>query len=234
MPKSKFYKELIAEQQRRQDALKPKKDTFGVTMVDYDNIDPASLDNNGAWVPQAGPQIAFMESPVFEALYGGAAGGGKSEALIVLALTFCSQFEGARSIIFRRSYPELEKSLVPRAFELLGGRAKPKNKGMEWIFPNKSVLYLSHLQYEFDKERHKSAEYDFIAFDELTSFTESQYVYLFSRCRGKNPSFLAWFALQRTQRVLVTDGLRSVSWRFPPTKRNILTRLTTNLLQGGE
>lgn len=184
--RGKLAKELFDKPRAEAEAQAKRQGNYGVYQVDFDNIDPSTLDSSKDWVPQKGPQITFMQTPVFEALYGGAAGGGKSEALMIMAISICSQFPGARAIIFRRSFPELEKSLVPRAFDLLGGRAKPKNKGMEWVFPNKSVIYLSHMQYEFDKERHKSAEYDFIAFDELTSFTESQYIYLFSRCRGKN------------------------------------------------
>lgn len=125
-----------------------------------------------------------MSSPVDELLYGGAAGGGKSEGLVILAIALCQQYPGYRAILFRRTFPEIEKSLVPRIAALIGGIAKSRNKGMEWTFPNKSVLYLGHLQREEDKEKHKSSEYDFIGFDELTSFTESQYTYLFSRCRG--------------------------------------------------
>lgn len=142
------------------------------------------------WNPQRGSQLAFHENiDTFELLYGGAAGGGKSDSLIVEALRYVDT-PGYRGILFRRTFPELEKSLVPRIYEFLSGVAKPSNKGTEWKFQNGSVLYLSHLQHEEDKEKHKSAEYDFAGFDELTSFTESQYVYLFSRVRGKNDKII--------------------------------------------
>lgn len=137
-----------------------------------------------SWSPQRGSQLAFhKENEVFELLYGGAAGGGKSDSLLVEALRY-AHMPNYSAIIFRRSYPEIEKSLVPRAYELYSGRAKPKNKGLEWHFPGNGVIYLSHLQREEDKEKHKSTQYDFIGFDELTSFSETQYTYLFSRCRG--------------------------------------------------
>lgn len=167
MAKSKFYKEL-------QEEIAHKKEV------------QEKLNDPNVWKPQQGPQMAFHESPVFELMYGGAAGGGKSDSLLVEALRQV-HVPDYRAIIFRRTYPELEKSLVPRAYELLYGQAKPKNKGLTWKFPSGATLYLSHLQREEDKEKHKSAEYDYIGFDELTSFTESQYTYLFSRCRGKNP-----------------------------------------------
>lgn len=142
------------------------------------------------WLPQRGSQLAFHQNvDTFELCYGGAAGGGKSDSLLAESMRFI-HVPNYRAIIFRRSFPELEKSLVPRAYETLYGSAKPSDKGMKWTFPNGATLFLSHLQHEEDKEKHKSSEYDYIGFDELTSFTESQYVYLFSRCRGKNPDII--------------------------------------------
>lgn len=144
------------------------------------------------WTPQRGPQTAFFESDAFELLYGGAAGGGKSEALVMDAINLCLTNPGYRAILFRRTFPEIEKSLVPRVTDVLYGHCRNRAQGMEWHFPNGSLLYLSHLQRNEDKERHKSVEYDYIGFDELTSFDEDQYTYLFSRCRGSKdvPRFI--------------------------------------------
>ena len=142
---------------------------------------------NITWEPQKGPQTAFFTCPAFELLYGGAAGGGKSEALIVQAVANCIKYPNYRAILFRRTFPEIQKSLVPRVSYFIYSAAKSRNQGLEWNFPNGSVLYLSHLQREDDKEKHKSSEYDYIGFDELTSFSQTQYEYLFTRCRGTTP-----------------------------------------------
>lgn len=158
--------------------------------MSYYSVRKKKLQEEATWRPQRGSQLAFHENiTTFELLYGGAAGGGKSDSLLIECARFVST-PGYRGIIFRRTFPELEKSLVPRAYEMFTGHAKPTNKGTEWRFPNGSVIYLSHMQREEDKEKHKSAEYDFAGFDELTSFSESQYVYIFSRVRGKNPTIV--------------------------------------------
>lgn len=144
------------------------------------------------WRPQPGPQTAFFQCPADELCYGGAAGGGKSDSIITDAIALCTQHPGYHAIIFRRLFPDLERSLIPVAREKMSGRAIGRQGGKVWTFPNGSVLRLSHMQREEDKEDHKSAEYDYIGFDELTTFSESQYIYLFSRLRGdkKVPRFM--------------------------------------------
>lgn len=94
-----------------------------------------------------------------------------------------------KGILFRRTYPELEMSLILRAFEWypsLGG--KPKDSGKIWTFPSGATIRFGHLEYEKDVFKFQSAQFDFIGFDELTSFTEFQYLYMFSRCRGVDPT----------------------------------------------
>jgi len=136
------------------------------------------------WYPNPGPQTQFMSSTAFEALYGGAAGGGKSEALLVEALRHV-HLPGYSAILFRRTYPELEQSLIKRSHEIyprLGGEYRVHQK--MWLFPIQSRILFGHLEAKHSQYLYQSAEFAYIGFDELTSFEEEQYLYLFSRARS--------------------------------------------------
>jgi len=123
--------------------------------------------------------------PHLEALYGGAAGGGKSEALLMAALQYVD-VPGYSAILFRRTYTDLSlpNALMDRAHQWLDGtEAKWNEREKTWHFPSGATLSFGYLETENDKYRYQSAEFQFIGFNELTQFTESQYRYLFSRLR---------------------------------------------------
>lgn len=118
-------------------------------------------------------------------MYGGAAGGGKSDALLMAALQFVD-YPGYAALIFRRTYADLSLpgAIMDRAGDWLGGTAAKWN-GTEktWTFPTGSTLTFGYLEHENDKYRYQGAELQMIGFDELTQFSETQYRYLFSRLR---------------------------------------------------
>ena len=120
-----------------------------------------------------------------EALYGGAAGGGKSVALLMAALMFVDEPE-YRALILRRTYSQLvlPGALIDIAHELLSPKnAKWNDQKKQWTFPSGATLNFGFLDSERDKYRYQGAAFHFVGFDELTQFTESQYTYLFSRTR---------------------------------------------------
>lgn len=144
---------------------------------------------NVLWQPQSGPQVVFHKSPVFEVLYGGAAGGGKSDSLLMEGLRQAHK-KYYRAIVFRRTYPELQE-LIDRAYELFprvfpGATWNEQKK--RWVFPSGAMYYFGAMEHENDKYKYQGKEYQYIAFDELTQFAETQYLYLHSRCRTKDGS----------------------------------------------
>jgi predicted phage terminase large subunit-like protein len=137
------------------------------------------------WTPTP-RQAEFLASSAYEALYGGAAGGGKSEALLAGALRFV-HVPHFRGLILRRTYADLERSLIDRSrgmYRAACPRAEYNEGKKVWRFPSGACIYFGHLEHEKDKYAYQSAEFSYLAFDELTHFSETQYTYLLSRARS--------------------------------------------------
>lgn len=139
------------------------------------------------WQPQP-RQAAFMSRPEYEALYGGAAGGGKSDALVIEALRQV-HIPHYKALILRKTFPQLaeliDKTLnyYPRAFPT----ARYNGSSHTWTFPSGAKIIFGAMQYTKDRVKYQGQAYDFIAFDELTHFTYEEYSYLFSRNRPNGP-----------------------------------------------
>jgi phage terminase large subunit-like protein len=133
-------------------------------------------------------QAEFLGLHCEEALYGGAAGGGKTEALLMW-LAQGVAVPGYSAIFFRRTYAQLSKSNdspLTKAFDLfrpLGGQYKASD--YRWNFPSGASIEFGHLQHEMSVMDYQGPAYHRIAFDELTQFSEAQYTYLFSRMRKR-------------------------------------------------
>lgn len=139
------------------------------------------------------PQTDFFASSEYEVLYGGAAGGGKSWSLVTEPLNYlkeCSQFTG---IIFRRTYPELEGSIIPLTHHYyLNAGASWSEQKKRYIFPSGSTMRLGYMQYTDDWRNYQGHEYCYQGFDELTNFEEDQYTMLSVWNRSKQEGVLAY------------------------------------------
>ncbi|HEX5106517.1 MAG TPA: hypothetical protein VFV87_22010 [Pirellulaceae bacterium] len=139
-------------------------------------------------------QMEFLDLTCQEAFFGGAAGGGKSVALLMAALQYVDQ-PGYSALILRKDLHRLALAggLIPRSHEWLArSGAKWNGDRRQWTFPlaagPPATLTFGYLSGPFDKFRYASSEYQFIAFDELTEIREDDYLYLFSRLRRPTAS----------------------------------------------
>lgn len=133
-------------------------------------------------------QREFLELRCRESFYGGAAGGGKSTALLMGALQY-AYLPGFSALILRRDIRRLRLSggLIPKSHEwLLGRGAKWNDQRTMWTFPHQppATITFGYLLSPLDRFRYGSSEYQYVAFDELTEFDEEDYVFLFSRLRS--------------------------------------------------
>lgn len=137
------------------------------------------------WYPFPGPQTDFCSRGEYEVLFGGAAGPGKTDCLIMEATRYVSESD-YHAVIFRRTFPQLQE-IVDRCWKWypkIGGQYRATEH--RWYFPSGAKISLSHMQLEQDKYNHQGKEYHGAFFDELTQFTREQYLYIMSRVRGVN------------------------------------------------
>lgn len=143
--------------------------------------------SRGGWSPHTlhPKQRGFMALDAREVLYGGAAGGGKTDALLAAALQYMDRPQYS-ALILRRTYPalKLRGAIMDRAREWLSGTdAVWKEQDKRWTAPSGATLQFGYCDNEGDLERYKGPHFHFIAIDELTEWPEGWYGFLFSRLR---------------------------------------------------
>lgn len=139
------------------------------------------------WIPQepTARQLEFLARPEPEVFFGGAAGPGKSSALLMAALMF-ADVPGYSALLFRKTYTDLSLpgALMDRAAEwLMPTGAKWSERDKTWHFPSGATLTFGYLDGPKDRFRYQGSEVQFIGFDEATQIREEDYLYLFSRLR---------------------------------------------------
>lgn len=184
-----------------------------------------------------------MEQPAARVLgYGGAAGGGKTDALLGLGILAALLFPGCNVAFFRRTYPELEGlgGVIARSLELMSGWCHYSGQKHRWTFPNGSALQFCHCQRESDVYRYQSQQFDILLIDEATHFTWRIVTYLLTRNRatvdglipicalGTNPGNVGhlWFRGQfldpgppgQTHDVTIDDTTEATTRHFIPAR----------------
>jgi len=131
-------------------------------------------------------QRVFLRTNALEALFGGAAGGGKSSALLMSAMQYVD-VPNYSAILFRRTYADLSLpgALMDRFKDWIGGEEDIHWNANSYVatFPSGARISFGYLNNTNDYLRYKGSEFQFIGMDEVTEIRESDYRYLFSRLR---------------------------------------------------
>lgn len=148
---------------------------------------------NVVWAPHP-KQAEFLAASEFEVLYGGAAGAGKTDGILIDALGLqqkAIENRNYQAIIFRQTFPDL-KDLIDRSLQLIPSinkEAKYDKTMHVWTFPSGARLEFGHGQYEIDRFKYRGRAFQYLGFEELTLWpTPVFYEYLITRVRSADPA----------------------------------------------
>lgn len=170
----------------------PMDEETEVSSVPYPTV---NIPNNGRdkkityqIAPQAGPQTMFMASSADIVIYGGAAGGGKTYALLLEALRH-KDVKGFGAVIFRHNYNQITAEgglwdASQNLFSQVPDAHPRKSPKLHWRFDGGAKLNFAHIEREEDLKSWQGTEIAYIGFDELTHFTKHQFLYMLSRNRS--------------------------------------------------
>jgi predicted phage terminase large subunit-like protein len=136
--------------------------------------------------PQPGAQEKFLSTSADIAIYGGAAGGGKSWGILLEPLRHVNNPQFS-AVIFRRTTKMVRNpgglwDESGNLYPLVG--ARPTENNLEWKFSTGAVIKFAHMEHEKNRLDWQGAQIPFIGFDELTHFTKTQFMYMLSRNRS--------------------------------------------------
>lgn len=136
--------------------------------------------------PHEGPQTRFLASPADIAIFGGAAGGGKSQAILMEPLRHVTTNARFAAVVFRRNTTQLRNpgGLWDQSMKLYPLAGGIPNYTLEWRWLRGGKIKFAHLEHETTKFDWHGAEIPLLLFDELTTFTATQFWYLLSRNRS--------------------------------------------------
>ncbi len=167
-------------------AMKGKQPLVVAAPQYVDAAPEASSDADAPLAPQPGQQTKFLSASADIVVFGGGAGAGKSRALTMEAARH-QHVPGFTAVFFRRTYGEITNpdglwDESKKVFGRLGWT--PREGDLEWITPAGGRVVFSHAQLDKDVEKWKSAQIALLLLDQLETFTEYQFWYLFSRNRS--------------------------------------------------
>jgi len=156
-----------------------------------DAADARTVDVFGllGFTPNPGPQTTFLKLPDenCDTMYGGAAGGSKSTSLFMYGMRCCVRYPGLQAFWFRRSFPELEQSVLRMLMRYNYGRAlgcRWNGSTHELRFPGGSILTFSHAKNEQEATALQSAEINLLLVDERTTIPPRVVEFLYTRVRS--------------------------------------------------
>lgn len=169
--------------------------------------DVMAATGNRVWVPTPGPQLLASQSLADELLYGGEAGGGKSDLICGEAMT-----NHERSLILRR-FTDDAKELAERCIEIGGTRDGYNGADLIYRWHNR-VVFFGGCKEEQSKQRYKGKPKDLIGFDELSDFSETIYRFIITWNRSVNPDQRCR-VIGATNPPTTTEGLWIVRYWAP-------------------